>query len=84
MSDSIEDRLRTFIVRRVKIATPPGDDDRLVESGFMPSVRLLDLVGSLEDEFGVRLRPVDLVPEKLATIRQIAAMVRERLTSSRP
>lgn len=82
MSDSIEDRLRAFIVQRVKLATPPSDDDRLIESGFLPSVRLLDLVGFLEDEFHVQLRPIDLVPEKLATIGLIAAMVRERITSS--
>jgi acyl carrier protein len=83
MPDAIEDRLRAYIVQSARLAEPPGDDDRLIDRGFLPSVRLLDLVGFLEDEFQIRLRPVDLVPEKLATIAQIAAMVRARITASR-
>jgi len=80
---SIEDRIRDYIVRAVRLAEPPHDHDRLVERGFIPSVRLLDLVGFIEDEFAIRLRPVDLVPEKLATIAQIAATVRARQAASK-
>jgi acyl carrier protein len=40
---------------------------------------MLDLVGFLEDELHITLRPVDLAPEKLATIAAITAMVRARL-----
>jgi acyl carrier protein len=80
---SIEDQIRAHVTTTVGLATAPGDDDRLAERGFLPSVRLLDLVGYLEDTFGVHLRPVDLVPEKLATIGLIAEMVRGRLTASR-
>lgn len=79
----LEARIRAHITGQASLAAPPRDDDRLVDLGYMPSVRLLDLVGFLEDEFGIRLRPVDLVPEKLATVAQIAATVRARLTRRR-
>lgn len=82
-TDGIEARIRAHITDHAKLAEPPRDDDRLVDLGYMPSVRLLDLVGFLEDEFGIRLRPVDLVPEKLATVAQIAATVRSRLGARR-
>jgi acyl carrier protein len=72
-----EDTIRAFI------GVPAGDHDRLVDLGYMPSIQLLELVAFLEDEFRITLRPVDLVPEKLATIAQIAAMVRTRLTARR-
>lgn len=75
---TIEDTIRAYVVRVAKLSTPPADTDRLVERGFIPSVRLLDLVGFLEDEFAITLRPVDLLPDKLATIAKLAAMVRER------
>ena len=79
----IEDQIRSHITKVGGLPTTPGDHDRLIECGFIPSVRLLDLVGYLEDTFDVRLRPVDLVPEKLATVGLIADMVRTRITASR-
>ncbi len=81
---SIEETIRGFVARTVGLTEPPGDDEPLVKRGFIPSVRLLDLVGFLEDTYGIRLRPVDLVPEKIATIGRIAAVVRARLTRGQP
>lgn len=80
---TLEDQIRAYITDSAGLAAPPGDHDRLVDRGFVPSVRMLDLVGFLEDELHITLRPVDLVPEKLATIAAIAAMVRGRLTDPR-
>jgi acyl carrier protein len=79
---SIEDQIRVYVAKVAQLESPPLDDDRLAERSFIASVRLLDLVGYLEDTFTVRLRAVDLVPEKLATIGVMAAMVRERITAS--
>jgi acyl carrier protein len=78
---AIEDRIRDYITRSAQLAAPPRDDDGLVALGFVPSVRMLDLVGFLEDEFEIELRPVDLAPERLATIARMAEMVRARLRS---
>jgi acyl carrier protein len=75
----IEDTIRQYIVITGRLAVPPADNERLVDRGFVASARLLDLVGFLEDTFTIRLRAVDLIPEKLATIAEIAAVVRARL-----
>ena len=80
---TLEDRIRAYITDSGQLSVAPGDHDRLVEHGYVPSVRMLDLVGFLEDELHITLRPVDLVPEKLATIAAIAATVRDRLTPGR-
>lgn len=84
MTDEIADQLRAYITRAAGLATPPGDDDRLADHGYQTSLALLDLVAFLEDTFRITVRPVDLVPAKLSTIAQIAAMVRARITASRP
>ncbi len=76
---TLEDQIRAYIVGSAKLASTPGDHDRLIDHGYLPSVRMLDLIGFLEDELRITLRPVDLVPEKLATIAAIAATVRARL-----
>jgi acyl carrier protein len=78
----IEDTIRSYIAKAARLPVPPTDTDRLVDLGFIPSVRLLDLVGFLEDTFQIRLRSRDLVPEKLKSVAQIASIVRSRLTTS--
>jgi acyl carrier protein len=78
---AIAARIRDYIVRSARLAAPPGDEDGLVALGFVPSVRMLDLVGFLEDEFHIELRPVDLAPDRLATIARMTEMVQARLRS---
>lgn len=80
---AIKQQLRDYLVRSGGMARVPGDGDRLADHGFATSLRLLDLVGFVEDAFGVRLRPIDLVPDNLASIDQIARTVHGRLTSKR-
>lgn len=78
MTASIEDRIRAYVVRIGELEAAPTDDEHLVARGFVVSVRMLDLVAFLEEEFDIRLRPIDLVPEKLSTISRLAATVRAR------
>jgi acyl carrier protein len=81
--DLVKQTLRDYIVQVAGLAAAPANDDLLVEHGFVASVRLLDLVGFLEDTFKVRMRPVDLVPENLATIHKLATVVMARITQKR-
>ena len=79
----VRQKLREYIVHTAQLSAPPGDDDRLIDKGFIPSVRLLDLIGFLEDTFSIRLRAKDVVPENLGTIAQIAQIVHDRIMSTR-
>lgn len=79
----VKHQIRDYVMQVTGLSVPPGNDDPLVERGFVASVRLLDLVGFLEDTFRIRLRPVDLVPENLATINLIAKLVASRVTPPR-
>ena len=72
---SLKQHIRDYVMQVTGLTTAPGDDDPLVERGFIASVRMLDLVGFLEDTFRIRLRPVDLVPENLATVNLIAQLI---------
>jgi acyl carrier protein len=79
----VRQKLREYIVQTARLPTIPGDDERLIDKGFIASVRLLDLIGFLEDTFSIRLRPKDVVPENLGTIAQIAQVVHGRIMSTR-
>lgn len=76
--ESIEDRLRRYIRDEIGTPTEIADDDKLVEKGFVASVRLLDLVGFIEEEWSVELSPRDVTPENLATIAAMARMIRAK------
>lgn len=75
---TIEERIRAYVTQSGELGAEPGDDEPLVASGYVVSVRMLDLVAFLEEEFAIRLRPIDLVPERLSTIGRMAATVRAR------
>lgn len=79
MSDEIQERLRSLLVR---LGAPEartarlGPSDDLVEHGLLDSVAALGLVAKIEREFGVRVPPRELV---MANFKTLAAM--ERLVS---
>lgn len=63
---------------------PDADYDTcttLVDEGYLDSFAILSLIGSLEDEFGVTVTPVDLVPENFNSLPAIWSLV-QRLQES--
>jgi acyl carrier protein len=55
----------------------------LLESGILDSLTLMELLSHIEESFGIEIEPHEIVPENLATIRDIAAVV-TRLRKSAP
>lgn len=49
----------------------PDPDTSLFESGYLDSFGLPDLVGALEQEFGLSIPDADLNPRKFDSIEQI-------------
>jgi acyl carrier protein len=60
------------------LAPAPSSDDAPLE---VESVVLVQLAEALEDTFGFRLSPLELVPENFETLRRIAAFVDGRLAA---
>ena len=57
----------------------------LIEAGIIDSTGVLELVGFLEETFGIRIGDNDLVPENLDTIDNIVSYVeRNRAATSTP
>ena len=75
---SIEDALREFLVNDLEVTPAPANDDALVDSGFVLSARLLELVGFIEDEFKIELKTRDVSAENMTSIATIASMIRAR------
>jgi acyl carrier protein len=78
MSNSIETRLRRFIADNFLFADNVGSisaDASLIDDGVIDSTGVLELVGFLESEFGIRIADAEIVPENLGSIGGMTAFV---------
>ena len=57
-------------------AVAPGDD--LLAKGLVDSHGVMELVGFLEDRYGISLRDEDLVPENFQSLARIEGFVARR------
>ncbi len=77
----IEDTIRRFLIDELpsggSAANLPNDFP-LIEQGVLDSLGLFQLVGYLENEFGVDIEDEELVIQNFGTIRDIAALVQAK------
>lgn len=75
--ESITVKIRAFILDRFPLARKKGiaNDSLLLQSGIVDSLGILELVGFMEREFGVRIEDEELLPENFSTIDALAAFL---------
>lgn len=78
----IQPRIRAFILKAFPPARKRALDDNvlLLESGIIDSLGVLDVVGFLEQEFGIQVLDDELTPENFGSVGLIAAFVRQKRT----
>jgi acyl carrier protein len=57
---------------------PLGDTTSLLETGIVDSLGLLRLVVFIQEQFGITVDDVDLVPENFDSVAAISAYLRSR------
>lgn len=77
MNATIADTVRRFIQQNFYVEDPAqlADDTSLVTEGIVDSTGMLEVIGFLETEFGIRVGDHETVPANLETIGKIAAFV---------
>jgi acyl carrier protein len=86
-SDPVIGRIQSFLLERFPAARKRGlsREDRLLDTGVLDSLGILDLVSFVEQEFGVTISDDELLPENFQSIEAIAAFVlRKRNGSGSP
>ncbi|MBL7222572.1 MAG: acyl carrier protein [Candidatus Brocadiae bacterium] len=79
---SVEDALKDMIVERLFLSVEPGeigDDDNLMDTFEIDSVRLLEIVVGLEEVFDISLEDDEFSIERFESVKAIADLVREKL-----
>jgi acyl carrier protein len=73
----IRKRLATLLAQTLDVEAPPPDAE-LIESGFLDSLQLVELLAALEQTFGVSITAEDLDLENFRTLDRLAAFVSRR------
>ncbi len=75
-----EQRIREFLKQNFLFSDDAriGDGDSLLQRGVLDSTGVLELIGFLEREFGIRVEDEEMVPENLDGIGRAAAFVRRK------
>ena len=74
----VVDETRRYITENFLYARPDrvvGEDEHLMERGIIDSMGMMELIGFLEDRFGVHPADDEITEPNFATLRRIAAFV---------
>jgi acyl carrier protein len=79
-SQPVTARIKAYLIEHFPSARDHalGDDDHLLANGILDSLGVLDLVGYLEQEFGIAVSDDDLLPEHFETLRRLTAFVEDK------
>ena len=80
MSDALRDRIHGFLASRFPAIGDRKltDIDPLLEDGLIDSLGILDLVGFLETEFGIKIEDEELNPENFDNITAMVQFVERK------
>ena len=82
MSDRIAQNIRDFIVSNFLYGQDSQsltDDQSFLENGIIDSTGVLELVGFLEQQFGITVGDRELLPENLDSVENVSRFVARKL-----
>jgi acyl carrier protein len=74
------DQIRGFVLERFPLARKQRftDETPLLDTGLLDSLGILDVVGFVEQKYGILLTDEELVPENFQTIEHLAAFLAKK------
>lgn len=81
---NVEDEIRDFVVKELGFRGSPAEltsEFPLIEHGVLNSMGILQVVGMVEDRFGVEIADEELVRQNFETIGSIAHLVEAKAPS---
>lgn len=72
-----KEKIRQFVTTNFYVADPAAlqDGESLLDSGIVDSTGVLEVIGFLEETFGIKVEDREMLPENLDSIERIAAFV---------
>jgi acyl carrier protein len=85
-NNQLSDQIHNFILERFPLVRKHKFDHNtpLLDTGLLDSLGILDVVGFVEQEFGIALSDEDLVPENFQTVERISAFLAKKQNNPQP
>ena len=64
------------ILNEIKAGVDWENEADLIDNHILDSLKIVQLVGTLNDEFDIEITPIDIVPENFKTVNAIYEMVK--------
>ncbi len=76
----IKKQLREFITTNFYVANPDelSDEASLLDAGVVDSTGVLEVIGFIEDTFGIEVEDEEMIPDNLDSIARITALVERK------
>jgi acyl carrier protein len=79
------DELRAFVVDRFLFGQANGnltEDTSLIDNGIIDSTGVLELIGFLQQRYGIQLEDEDIIPENLDSLGRLTRFVERKLAEA--
>jgi len=79
-SEDVRTGVRAYILNTFLVGEPPEslqDSTRLLSTGILSSIGMIEMVAFLEGEYDVTLRQEDLTPDRLDAVDLIVELIDE-------
>jgi acyl carrier protein len=77
----IRGEIKEFIVDNFMIGRNPSelaDSDSLLDKGIIDSTGVLELVGYIEENYGIKIEDEELVPENLDSVNNLVKYIQKK------
>lgn len=64
------------VLNEIKPGIDWKNETDLIGSHILDSLKIVQLVGELNDEFDIEITPIDIVPENFKTVKAIYEMIK--------
>ena len=78
---SSEEKIRGFILENYLFTDDQSElnnDDSFLDQGILDSTGILEIIFFIEDEFGIKIRDDEMVPENLDSVNRIVAFIERK------
>ena len=82
---TIKEQLKDYIARNLLFSDNGfkyDDDASFLEEGIVDSIGVLELVGFIEEAFGVVVDDMDVIPDNFDTVNKLTAYVQSKQNSN--
>lgn len=72
-------KIKTFLAQQFPMTKNVGNDEPLLQNGFIDSLGILEVVSFVENEFGIVISDEDLLPENFGSIHSLTNFVHHKV-----